>query len=112
MIRLVHPAPAGNGTDPSHRRHYPAVSLFFTEEEARHVRAAIQGVAQTYGGFTPLARALGIKLGTLTSKHPSAGVAVAVARHTGISLDGMLAGRLTEAGACPTCGGKRAAGAP
>jgi hypothetical protein len=110
MLRLVHPAPAGNVPAPSHHRRSPALSL--TDEEVRHVRAAVRGAARSFGSLQNLAAALGVGRKTLSAKHrPAAGLAVALARLTGLSLDAMLSGRLTEAGVCPACGGKRAAGA-
>jgi hypothetical protein len=109
MLRLVHPDDGSN--TPSRRHHHPSASLFLTADEARHVHAAIRGASRTYGSMAKLARVLGVKPNTLTAKHPSAAIAIAVARLTGLSLDSMLAGRLTEAGVCPVCGGKRAGGA-
>lgn len=111
MLRLVHPAPAGNGTAPS-RRHYPSPLLFLTDDEASHVRAAIRGAARTFGSLTRLAEALGVTPSVLTRKRrPHPGLALAVARLTGLSLDAMLAGRLTEVGVCPSCGARRGGGA-
>ncbi len=109
MIMLVHPS--GGGNTPARRRHCPSPTLSLTADEARHVHTAIRGVARTYGGIKALATALGVKEGTLASKRPSAGLAVAVARIAGLSLDAMLTGRLTDAGTCPACGGKRVGGA-
>jgi hypothetical protein len=65
------------------------------------------------GSLVKLARAVGVKPSTLTSrKRPSAGLAVAVCRVAGLSFDAMLAGKLTDAGTCPSCGAKRAGGDP
>ena len=111
MLRLVHPAPGGQGTDPPRRRKgLPSPSLSLTSDEARNVRTAIRGAARVLGSLVKLARAVGVKPGTLTGKgRPSAGLAVAVSRVAGLSLDAMLAGKLTDAGTCPTCGAKRGA---
>lgn len=111
MLRLVHPASAGNErTPPPRRRGFPAVSLSLTEEEARHVRAAIRGAARTYGSLRRLAEALGVEPGVLTKKSlPHPGLALALARVTKLSLDAMLAGKLTDAGTCHACGAPKGA---
>jgi hypothetical protein len=113
MLRLVHPAAGGQGTDPPKRRKglRPA-SLSFTADEARNVRAAIRGAARTLGGLTKLAAAIGVCPRSLYGKRcPGPSVALAVARVAGLSLDAMLSGKLTDAGRCPTCGAKRKDGA-
>jgi hypothetical protein len=107
MLRLVHPDDGSN--TPARRRHYPAVSLYLAEDEARHARAAIRGVAKTYGSLAKLAVALGVRISTLYKKRPSPGLVLAVARLTGLSVDEMLAGRLVDADRCPSCGVKRPA---
>jgi hypothetical protein len=92
MLRLAHPAPAGQGTDPpKHRRGFPAASLSLTDIEARACRAAIGNVARTFGSKRALAAALGVKPGVLSSKgRPHPGLAVALARLSGMSADAVL----------------------
>ena len=50
MLRLVHPATAGQGPGPSKRRS-PSPSLSLTSEEVRHFRAALCNVARAYGSI-------------------------------------------------------------
>lgn len=109
MLRLVHPPPAGQGSGaPTRRRGGPAPSLSLTPDEARAVRTAIRGAARTFGSLRKLAAAIGVGPAVLTKKtRPDPGLALAVARVAGLSLDAMLAGRLTDAGTCPACGAKR-----
>jgi hypothetical protein len=111
MLRLVHPAPAGNATDPPKRKRGPAPALSLTAEEARHLRVATRNIARTHGSLRRLAAVLGVQPGTLsrTARLPSAGLAVALARVHGLSIDALLSGKLVQAGSCPTCGAKPAA---
>ncbi len=93
MLRLVPPVREGQGTDPPVRRKgRPAPSLSLTPEEARAVRAAARNIARTYGGLRKLAAAIGVEPQTLTRKDktPSAGLAVALARVSGLSVDVVL----------------------
>src|SRR5271169_744710 len=93
MLRLAHPAPRGQGTDPPVRRKgRPSPALSLTLEEARAVRAAARGLArQHFGTLRKLANALGIDPGILTQKkRPGAGLAVALARISGLSVDAVL----------------------
>jgi hypothetical protein len=111
MLRLVHPPHEGQGIDPPRRRKrsFPA-ALYLTETEARHVRTAIRGAARVLGGLAKLAAAVGVRPTLLTPRRrPSPGLALAVSRVAGLSLDAMLAGRLVDAGTCPACGAKRGA---
>jgi hypothetical protein len=104
MLRLAHPAPRGQGTDPPKRRKgRPSPSLSLTPDEARHLRASIRNVARVhFGTLIKLANAIGVAPRVLTRKAglPSAGLALAVARVSGVSLDAML-GRVALA-AVPT----------
>lgn len=94
MLRLVHPAPAGNATDPPRRRHGSrAPSLTLSAEEARHLSAAARNIARTFGSLTKLARALGIGHCTLRRK-PTPALAIALWRLTGTPLEELLRGRL------------------
>jgi len=108
MPRLLRLVGAGQGTDPPKRRRgFPAPTLSLTPEEARHVRLAIRNIARTFGSFANLARAVGVERNALNRKgRPSAGLALAVARVAGISLDAMLRGTVQLADRCPTCGTK------
>jgi hypothetical protein len=91
MLTLVHPAPAGQ--DPPKRRHRgPSPALSLTHDEACAVRAAARNIARAqYGTLAKLAAALGIKPYVLTQKsRPSPGLAVALARVSGMSVDAVL----------------------
>ena len=69
MLRLAHPAPAGNATDPpARRKRGPAPSLTLTHDEARRVGAAIKATARAYGGHDVLATVIGVPVHTL--QHP------------------------------------------
>jgi hypothetical protein len=114
MLRLADPPDGGQGTDPPRRRKGARPpSLSFTETEAHNVRTAIRGAARTLGGLAALARKIGVGERTLHGKRcPGPAVALAVARVAGLSLDAMIAGKLTDASKCPSCGAKRPDGAP
>jgi hypothetical protein len=92
MLRLAHPAPRGQGTDPPKRRRgIPSPALSLTADEARAVRAAARNIARTYGSLRKLAVALGVNPTSLTRKEtPSAGLAVALARVSKMSVDAVL----------------------
>lgn len=108
MLRLVHPPPGGNGTDPPTRRkgaHAPALSL--STDEARHLRATIRNVARAYGSLECLAAVIGVRATSLTHKRPpSPGLALAVARAAGMSVEAVISGVLSPAGECPACGAR------
>jgi|HubBroStandDraft_6_1064221.scaffolds.fasta_scaffold872250_2 hypothetical protein len=107
MLRLVHPAPSGQ--DPPKRRkgsRSPALSL--TADEARHLRAAIVNLARAYGSRGCLAAVLGVAPDVLTrqKRHPSAALALAVAKAAGMSVEAILGGDLSSMGRCPSCGSR------
>jgi len=115
MLRIVHPAPAGQPTRPRKRRR--AVSLLFTPEETQHYRAALRNIARAYGGMTVLAGVVGVPVGTLQQplykarRRPSAIVALRVAKAAGMHLETLLSGQLSEAGRCKACGSRVGDGA-
>ncbi len=92
MLRLAHPAPRGQGTDPPRRRkRTPSPALSLADQEARAVRAAARNIARTFGGVGKLAAALGIHRNFITRRaRPSAGLAVALARLANVSVDSVL----------------------
>ena len=110
MLRIVHPAPAGQGADPPGRRkgrRRPA--LFLTNEEVRHVRIALKNAARAYGGTDVLAMVMGLPKGTLYQatkpRHrPSGILAIRLAKAAGVSIEAVLSGTLSAAGRCETCG--------
>lgn len=105
MLRLAHPAPAGQGTDPPKRRKgRPAPALSLTDDEARAVRAAARNLARTFGSKRKLAAALGINPGVLSGKgRPHPGLAVALARVSKMSVDAVLGWK--PLAAVPSSGG-------
>ncbi|MFT3768513.1 MAG: transcriptional regulator [Minicystis sp.] len=105
MLRLVHPAPAGQGTDPPARRKGArAPSLSLTPDEARHVRAALHNARRAFGSWGCLAAVVGCGVNSLKQSRPGLALAVRVAQAAGVSVEAMLSGALTAAGRCPTCG--------
>ena len=113
MVRLVHPAPAGNGTpSPKRRKGARSPSLVFTLEETRLVRATLENVARAYGGFDVLASAMGVPVKSLYAAHrqrrPSGILAIRLATAAGTTVEAMLSGRLevvARAPSPPTIGG-------
>ncbi len=117
MLRLVHPAPAGQGPGMSKvRRPRPFPSLRLSDEEVRHVRAAVRNTARAYGGIAVLAEVMGVPVDTLygvlsKAKHRASGTfAIRLARAAGLSLEAILTGAISAAGRCDTCGHRVGAG--
>jgi len=116
MLRLVHPRPAGQGTDPPARRKGSrSAALFLTPDETRLVRAALRNTGRAYGGQAVLATVMGIphaavKRAAGARRRLSGTFAIRLARAAGVSVESILTGALTAAGRCPTCG-HRAGGA-
>ena len=111
MLRLVHPRPEGQGSRTSKgRRPRPSPSLLLSDEEVRHVRAAVRNTARAYGGIAVLADVMGVPpdtiSGVLTSrKHRASGTfAIRLARAAGASVEAILTGAISEATRCTTCG--------
>ena len=91
MLTLVQPARDGQDP-PKRRRGIPSPALSLTADEARHLRASIRNIARArYGTLRKLAAELGVHPYILTRKRPpSAGLAVALARVSGMSVDAVL----------------------
>src|SRR5690242_19508562 len=98
MLTLVHPAPAGNATDPPRgRRGRPrAPCLSLTADEATHFRAALRNVAKLhFGTYVKLAAALGVPAKTLGQalgrrSPPSAALVLRVARLVKVPVESLL----------------------
>jgi hypothetical protein len=86
-----------------------------TAEEEANVRAALRVLRIRYGGWAPLAEALGCKLKTLKNiaaresaskgyRHPTPGHALYVARLAGAPVEDVLSGAWPKPGSCPMCG--------
>ncbi len=111
MLILVHPRPEGQGSGSSKgRRPRPSPALVLSDEEVRHVRAAVRNTARAYGGNAVLAEVMGVPAdtisGVLTSrKHRASGTfAIRLARAAGASVEAILTGAISEATRCNTCG--------
>lgn len=116
MLRLVHPAREGQGTDPPARRKgsKPA-ALYLTAEETRHTRAALRNTARAYGGRDVLALVMGVPLVTLqragTARRRLSGTfAIRLAKAAGIAVEAVLTGAMNATGRCPTCSHRAGAG--
>jgi hypothetical protein len=78
-------------------------------EETAHVKAALAFLGKRLGTWRALAKATGLKKGTLgyaASKRGgvSAGVALRVARAAKVQLEDILSGAWPKPGMCPHCG--------
>ena len=108
MLRLVQPAPAGQGLRTRKgRRQAPSLSL--TTEEARHLRATLKNAVRAYGGAPVLASVMGVPLSTIhqasSPKRLTSGTfAIRLAKAAGVSVESVLTGALNAAGRCATCG--------
>ena len=110
MLRLVHPAPEGQG--PRTRKGRKSAALLLSREESIHLRAALRNLARAFGTWDCLADALGFSTPTLhnaaSSRSPKASPALAlrVAKVSGMSVEAILSGTLTAAGRCEACGSR------
>ena len=111
MLRLVHPAPAGQGLRARKGRKSPALSL--TADEKRHLAAALHNLRRAFGTWACLADAIGVREGLLTKAGAAHGprggspaLALLVARTAGMSVEGVLTGSLSAAGRCEACGSR------
>lgn len=108
-LRLVHPAPEGQGTRPPRGRRLSGV-LSLTHEERRNLRAALHNLRLRLGGWDVLAAIMEVPIGTLHSascrslKAGSPGLALRAARAAGTTVEHILSGKIAPAGICPTCG--------
>jgi hypothetical protein len=109
MLRLVHPAPAGQGPVTPKGRHSAALRL--TEPERRHLAIALQNLRLGFGTWACLADAMGVREEMLkkagvphNNKGGSPALALVVARIAGTSVEAILSGTLSAAGRCHACG--------
>lgn len=74
------------------------------------MRVALKTLAVRHGGWTKLAKRMGVSANTLTGamlkkrKGLGPGVALEVARTAGVTFDDVISGRFPEPGSCPMCG--------
>jgi hypothetical protein len=78
-------------------------------EESAHVKAALAFLAKRLGTWGALAKAMGLKKGTIRYAASrlggvSAGVALRTARAASVSVEDILAGSFPRPGTCPHCG--------
>jgi hypothetical protein len=80
-----------------------------TDEEVKRVRAATGNLIRAYGSVECVSAVTGLavdtlyEIGNLRSGRPGMASAVKIARAAGMPVEKLLSGRLSEAGACPTC---------
>ena len=117
MLILVHPRPEGQGSGASKgRRPRPSPALVLSDDEVRHVRAAVRNIARAYGGNAVLADVMGVPADTISGvitsrKHRASGTfAIRLARAAGASAEAILTGAISEATRCNTCGHRVGAG--
>lgn len=111
MLRLVHPAPSGQATDPpARRRGSRSPALCLTSDERRHLRASLQNLRRAYGTWACLAMAMDVPMQTLTAAGQrgkgSAMLAIRAAKAGGMSVEAVLGGTLNPAGRCTSCGSR------
>lgn len=109
MLRIVHPAPAGQAPRARQGKRSPLLSL--TPDERRHLAAALHNLRRAFGTWACLADAMGIREELLVkagsarrSRSGSPALALVVARTAGMSVEAVLSGTLNAAGRCETCG--------
>ena len=93
MLKLAHPAPKGQGTDPPKGRRSPALSL--TDTEAMHLRAALRGLRALHGDWEPLVQAMGLSARLLHivvggRRHPSPAIALLASRVARTTIERVL----------------------
>src|SRR5262245_12891316 len=113
-LRLVHPAPGGNGDRTPPPRRPKRVSLTLTPEEDQHLRAFLSTLRTQFGSWPCVAEVTGLARNHLINVatgtvHPSPGVALRAARVAGVPVESVLSGKVQLAGYCPTCGAKQTA---
>jgi hypothetical protein len=66
MLRIVHPAPAGQA--PRVRRGRRAAALSLSADECRHLAASLHNLRRAFGGWACLADAMGVREGLSCSR--------------------------------------------
>ena len=111
-MKLVHPAPMGQGIRLPKGRRSPALRL--TDVEAMRLRAALRNLKALHGGWKPLAEVMRVKPTLLHHinggrKHPSPAVALLAARAARSTVERILEGGVVAADRCPHCGAPKGA---
>ena len=78
-------------------------------DEEKHVRAALRVLQVRFGGWAPVAAAMGVRANVLLrcvsrNGRPSAGLAVRTARLAKATIEDVLSGAWPAPGSCPMCG--------
>lgn len=113
-LMLVHPRPAGQDPPPKRPKWKRSEAYSLTDDEVRHLRAALQGLRRKLGGWRAVAEATGIpreavsQAGIAHDGRPHPMIAIKVARAARVSLEALLAGTIHDADVCPACGRKKA----
>lgn len=80
----------------------------FTAEEQEHIRKALRFLRIRCGGWGALAKALRLKVGTITPmarrQKVSARLAVRLARFAGVALESIVTGKYPPPSTCAHCG--------
>lgn len=112
MLRIVHPAREGQGTDPPARRpRSRAASLFLTGEECQRFRASLRNIARAYGGYAVLAQVMSVPVKTLYKaanrrSRPAGILAIRLAKAGGTTVEAVIGGQLEDSGRCKACGAR------
>jgi len=112
VLKLVHPPPPGGQGPRPRRRRKDVLSL--TPDERRNLRQALKNLRLRFGTWACLAEVMDVPVLSLkaaASPRPgfgSYGLALRAARAAGSTIEAILSGKLTPAGACPHCGAKDA----
>ncbi len=112
MLRIVHPAPRGQGSDPpKRRRRERSAALSLTAEEGKHLAATLRNLRFGLGAWSVVAMVTGLPITLLTKVaqpgrkrgiHPA--VALRAAKAAGLPVETVLSGAMRPADRCPTCG--------
>jgi hypothetical protein len=111
MLRIVHPAPVGQGTATPKRRGVLSPCLTLTAEETRHFRASLKNMARAFGTWACLAEVIGVPVACLKTaiskgRRPSGILVIRTAQAAGMSVEAIIGGKLSAAGRCSSCGSR------
>ena len=108
MLRIVHPAPRGQGSGPPKRRKGQRSDAYsLTNDEARNVRRALKNLVFGLGGADVAALVLGVPIDSVYGRRkqrPSGTFAIRIAKAAGLPVETILTGKMRLADRCPTCG--------
>ncbi len=107
-LRIVKPR---DPNEPPRRRRSHAGSALSAAQQAK-VKAALRSLKTSFGGWAPLAAAMGLPhnstIHLISPRHVITGdMMIRVCKVGGISIDSMLGETLTDTGRCRSCGSRR-----